>query len=428
MPRSVSFDTSHASRAPLEGPHRTTWPSDVAYLTPLGPANKSSAHGSSHFTNVASPSLEWCGVSEAGGSEHPSVYSLQSGMSAARSIYIEQQIAHREEEAARRKEEATRKEEGARSLKMAARKTFEWVQGLEARAGQIHNAALKAEAQVKRRDAEIWEKEAEVLKKQAEMAMREVEVAKREIAAERVEQEARRRKREVHQKEEELLFKEEDVRRQEEDVHRKEENVQRKEKNVRRQEQEAIRMGEDLRQKAMEIRRREKRLLKRKKGRRRATEDRIGTKGALVAAWEKLKGRISLGPKIDKKSLARIHRNGGRETSYYSFNGTDGRSPDSTSRVSMQDSGWDGSTREDTPGPRDVERWRSMVDLKGIQGLGGSDLRSVSNTIPSGCRTTTNGASAEYMVKTVHSYKERVHRSRAGHFRRTAPDSRADGC
>jgi len=69
-----------------------------------------------------------------------------------------------------------------------------------------------------------------------------------------------------------------------------------------------------------------------------------------------------------------------------------------------------------------------MVDLKGIQGLGGSDLRSVSNTIPSGCRTTTNGASAEYMVKTVHSYKERVHRSRAGHFRRTAPDSRADGC
>jgi len=418
-PRSASFDTSHSSRAPLEVPHGTTWPGSVSYLTPFSPANKSSANGSRRFTNVAGPSPEWCGVSEAGGSEHRSAYSLQSGMSAARSMYMEQEIARREGEAARREEEATRKEEGARSLEMAARNTFEWVQGLEARAGRIHDAALKTEAQVKRRDAEIWEKEAEMLRRQAEMAKREVEVARREIAAERAEQEARRKKREVHHMEEELLFKEADVQRKEEDVQRKEENVRRKERDLRRQEQQAIRMEEDLRHKAMEIRRREKRLLKRKKGRQRATEDRIGTKGALVAAWEKLKGRISRGPKLDKKkSLGRIDRNGGREISYHSLNGTDGISPASTSRVSMEDSGWDGSTREDTPGPRDVERWRGMVDVKGIQGLGDKDLGSVSNTIPSGCRTTTNGASAEYTVKTVHSYKERVHRSRAGNFRR----------
>ena len=404
----ASFDTSDPRRAPLEGPHQTTWPSSVIYLTPVSPASKSSARRLRSFTNVAGPPPEWCEVSEAGGSEHRSVYSLQSGMSVAQSIYMEKQIALREEQVARREEEAARKEEGARSLDMAARKAFEWAQGLEVRAGRIHDAAMEAQAQVKRQDAKIWEKESKVLKKQAEMARREVELARREIAAERAEQEARREKREAFQKGEELLLKEEDVR-------RKEEDVQRKEEDVRRQEQEAIRTDEDLRQRAMEIRRREKRLRKRKRGRRRATEDRTGTKGALVAAWEKLKARISRRPQSDEKeSLARIH--GGREAPYYSLDSTDGRNSDSTLHVSTQDAG---STREGNPGPRDVERWRSTVGLEGIQNLGNRDLKSGSNTIPSGCRTATAEASAEYTVKTVVSCKERVNRSPAGYFRHT---------
>jgi len=231
---------------------------------------------------------------------------------------------------ARKEEVATRKEEAARSLEMATRKAFEEVQGLVGMAGQIHDAAMKAEAQAKRSNAD---KEAQMEKKQAEMEKQEAEVAKREIAAERAEKEAQRRKREVGQ-EEELLLKEKDVRR--------------KEKDMRRQEQEANRMKEDLRQKTKEIRRLKKRL-KKTEGRRQGTdsEDQTGTKGALVAAWEKLKGRISRGSQSDKKkSLARIHRYG------------------------------------------DVERWRSMVGLKGIQSLGDGDLKSVSSTTPSGYKTT----------------------------------------
>ena len=438
-PRPAPFDNSHPIRTPPERPYLKTWPSGVIYLAPFSPTNKPSAHHTRGSTNAAGPPLEWYEVSDAGASEHRSVYSLQS-MGVAQSIYMEQEIARRQEEAARREEEATRKEEGAHGLEMAARKALERAQGLEARAGQIRDAAMKAEAQVKRRDAEIWEKEAEVLRKQAEMANREVEVARREIEAERAEQEARRRMREVCQKEEEVLLKEEDARRKEEDVRRKEEDLQlkeddvqraeesvrRKEKYVRRQEREATRMEEDLRQKTVEIRRRERKLVKRKKGRRRATKVRIGTRGALVAAWEKLKERFSRGPRIDeKKSPARSHRHRDRDSeSSYSVNDTDVSSV-LTLRVSMQDSVRDGST-EDTPGPRDVEQWRSMVDLKAIQSLGDKDLKSVSNTIPSGCRTRTTTAdmSAEYTVKTVHSYKERMHRSRGGHFR--APYGRAD--
>ena len=335
-------------------------------------------------------------MSEAGGSEHPSIYSLQSNMSVARSIYMEQQVARRGEEAARREEEALQKEEDARGLEMAARRAFAWVQGLEARAGQIHDAALKAEAQAKRRDAEVLEKEAEVLRKQAETAKREVEVAKREIAAERTEYEARRKAREARRKEAELLLKEEDV---------------------RRKEHEALQMEEEVRRKKMEIRRREEMLLKREKGRRRASEDWIGTKDAVVAAWQKFKGRISREPQVDKKqkSLPRVHSFGDPDTTSNFFDAMDKRS-DSTTRAQIQDGSRDGSTQEDAPHPRDVEQWRNMVDVDGIRGPGDEDLRSVSNTIPSDCGTSAE-ASAEYTVKTVHSYKERLHRSPAGYFR-----------
>jgi len=324
------------------------------------------------------------------------MYSLQSNMSVAQSIYMEQQVARREEEAAQREEEALRKEEDARGLEMAARRAFAWVQGLEARAGRIHDAAMKAEAQAKRRDAEVLEKEAEVLRMHAETAKREVEVAKREIAAERAEHDARRKAREARRKEAELLLKEEDV---------------------RRKEQEAIQMEEEVRRKRMEIRRREEKLLKREKGRRRVPEDWIGTKDAVVAAWEKLKGRISREPQGDKKqkSIPRVHPFGDPDTTSNFFDGMD-RSSDSTSRTQIQDGSRDGSTREDGPYPRDVEQWRSMVDANGIRVPGDEDLRSMSNTIPSDCGTSAE-ASAEYTVKTVHSYKERVHRSPAGYFR-----------
>jgi len=397
MPRPTSFGTSRSRPPPvLEGPHRTTWPSTGAHLTPFGPPNRSSPYRTSGFSfggDVDSPSSEWGGMSEAGGSERPSIYSLQSNMSVARSIYMEQQVARREEEAARREEEALQKEEDARGLEMAARRAFAWVQGLEARAGQIHDAAMKAEAQAKRRDAEVLEKEAEVLRKQAETAKREVEVAKREIAAEH---EARRKAREARRKEAELLLKEEDV---------------------RRKEQEALQMEEEVRRKRMEIRRREEVLLKREKGRRRATEDWIGTKDAVVAAWQKLKGRISREPQVDKKqkSLPHVHRFGDPDTTSNFFGGMDKRS-DLTTCAQIQDGSMDGSTGEDAPHPRDVEQWRSMVDVNGNRGLGDEDLRSVSNTIPSDCGTSAE-ASAEYTVKTVHSYKERLHRSPAGYFR-----------
>src|SRR5579863_1259257 len=133
-----------------------------------------------------------------------------------------------------------RKEEDARWPKMTARRALAWVQGLEARAGRIHDVAMVPEAQEKHRDAVIWEKEAEVLRKQAETDKREVEVAKREITVERAEQEA-------------------------------------------------IRMEEDVRR----VRQREERLLKREKARRSAAEDWVGARDAVASAWGKLKGRTS---------------------------------------------------------------------------------------------------------------------------------------
>ena len=405
MPRPASFGTSRPGPPlALEGPHRTTWPSAVTYPTPFGSPNRSGPYrpsGISFGGDVAGPSSELGEVSEAGGSEQRSIYSLQSNMSVARSTYMEQQVARREEDAARREEEALRKEEDARGLEMAARRAFAWVQGLEARAGRIHDAAMEAEARAKRRDAEILEREAEVLRQQAETAMREVQVAKREIAAERAEHEARRKAREARRKEAELLLKEE---------------------NVRRKEQETIQMEEEVRRKRMEVRRREEKVLKREKGRPRTTED--WASNPVVAAWQKLKGRISREPQVDKevdkeqKSVPRVRTYGGDpDTTNNFFDDTD-RGSDSTSRAQIQNDSRDGSTREGAPHPRDVERWRSMVDANGIRGPGDEDLRSVPDTIPSDCDCGTSAeASAEYTVKSVHSYKERLHRSPAGYFR-----------
>lgn len=343
------------------------------------------ANGFSFNGDAAISPTEWGEGSEAGGQR--SLYSLQSNPSFARSIYVEQQVTRREEEAARREEEARRKEEDARGLEMAARRAFEWVQGLEARAGRIHDAAMQAEAQAKRRDAEIWEREAEVLRKQAETAKREVEVAKREIAAERAEQVARRKEREARRKEAELLLKEEDV---------------------RRMELEALRVEEDLRRKKMEIRWREEQLLKREKGKRTAG-DRIGTKDVVVAAWEKLKGRISGESQIDKQNLARSLPIGDLDT----FSDSEGIDHLYTNAPN-EDRILDNSSRN-------VEQWRSKIDESTLQDLRNltiegdpEELRSVSNTEGG----TSAEISAEYTVRSVHSYKERLHRSPAGYFRR----------
>ncbi len=310
----------------------------------------------------------------------------------ARSIYLEQQVARREEEAARREEEARLKEEDARGLEMAARKAFAWVQSLEARAGRIHDAAMRAEAKAQRRDAEIWGRQAEMLRQQAATAKREVEVTKREIAVERAEQEARRKEREARRKEAELLLKEEDVQRKERD---------------------ALRMEEDARRMKLETRWREEQL-KREKGRR-AAEDWIGTKDVVVSAWEKLKGRISRDSQVDKQNTARILQDKGE------LNGN-GIGLGSGSSVNAN-TDLESSTRAFVQIPRyvKVEQRRTTSETSAMAGMaitveGQEELRSVSHMVTSECGTSAE-ASAEYTVKSVNSYKERLHRSPAGYFR-----------
>ncbi|KAF8267959.1 hypothetical protein EI94DRAFT_1243103 [Lactarius quietus] len=299
-----------------------------------------------------------------------SLYSQQSNSSVARSIYLEQQVARREEEAVRREEEARLKEEDARGLEMAARKAFAWVQNLEARAGKIHDAAMRAEAKAQRRDAEIWERQAEMLRQQAETAKREVEVTKREIAVERVEQEARRKEREARRKEAELLLKEADV---------------------QRKEQEALLVEEDARRVKVEMRWREEQLLEREKGRH-AAEDRIGTRDIVVSAWEKLKGRINRDSQVDKKNTARN----------FDSNGVDRGANSST------------NANADLISHRTSES--STMPGMAISVDDQEELRSVSHVVSSECGTSAE-ASAEYTVRSVNSYKERLHRSPAGYFR-----------
>lgn len=319
-----------------------------------------------------------------------SLYS-HSNPSVARSIYLEQQVARREEEAVRREEEARLKAEDARRLEMAARKAFGWVQSLEARAGRIHDAAMQAEAKAQRRDAETWERQAEILRQQAETAKREVEVTKREIAVERAEQEARRKAREARRKEAELLLKEEDV---------------------RRKEQEALQMEEDARRMKLEMRWREEQL-KLGKGRR-AAEDRIGTKEIVILAWEKLKGRISRDCQVDRQNTARILQ----DKDEINDNGIVVGSSSSTSANTDPES----STGAFVQIQRyvKVKRRRTTSETSAMTGMAitaeDQELRSVSHMVTSECATSAE-ASAEYTVRSINSYKERLNRSPAGYFR-----------
>lgn len=273
----------------------------------------------------AGTSIGWGEGSEAGVPERRSQYSQQSSSSAARSIWLEQQVAIREEEAARREEEARLKEDDARGLEIAARKAFAWVQNLEARTGRIHDAALQAEARAKRMDAEIWKREAEVLRQQAEIAKREAVIAKREIAVQRAEQEVRRKEREARRKEEELLLKE---------------------GTVRDKEQEALRMGEEVqrKRKKTEIKQSGKKLSKR-----RAAEDQGATKDIVTAAWGKLKRRITQAHK-QKQSRTLPHK-------HDEFDG-DGTVV-GTDPYANQDVELEGSTWVFVPAPRSrkVEQW-----------------------------------------------------------------------
>ncbi|KAH9000943.1 hypothetical protein EDB86DRAFT_481016 [Lactarius hatsudake] len=394
-PRPASFTTPRTRTQHIpEGPHRTTWPGTSPYSSPaLNPTNRAITHYPSlggYNGDVAGPSTEWDERLEAGGSMRQSLYT-HSNPSVARSIYLEQQVARREEEAARREEEAKLKAEDARRLEMAARKAFGWVQSLEARAGRIHDAAMQAEAKAQRRDAETWERQAEILRQQAETAKREVEVTKREIAVERAEQEGRRKAREARRKEAELLLKEEDV---------------------RRKEQEALQMEEDARRMQLEMRWREEQL-KLEKGRR-AAEDRIGTKEIVVLAWEKLKGRISRDSQVDKQNAARILQ----DKDEINNNGIGVGSSSSTSANTDPES----STRAFVQIPRyvKVERRRTPSETSAMTGMAinaeDQELRSVSHMVTSECATSAE-ASAEYTVRSINSYKERLNRSPAGYFR-----------
>ena len=406
--RPASFTTSRASsQRTLEGSQRTTWPGTPASSSvAFSPTHRAVTHYPSlggSGVNVAGPSIEWDDRSEAGGSKRRSFYSQKSNSSVARSIYLEQQVARREEEAARREEEARLKEEDARGLEMAARKAFAWVQSLEARAGKIHDAAMRAEAKAQRRDGEIWERQAEMLRQQAETAKREVAVTKREIEVERAEQEARRKAREARRKEAELLLKEEDV---------------------QRKEQEALRAEEDARRMKLEIRWREEQLLKREEGRR-ATEGGPGAKDVVVSAWGKLKGRIQVvrDSQADKQNTARILQD--RDKFNGDGIGVGSKSPPNTNNLET-------SARPLVQFPRQVrvERRRtrsmtrsvtsSMPEVGNLAITGEvseqDELRSVSHVWTSECGTSAE-ASAEYTVRSVNSYKERLHRSPAGYFR-----------
>ncbi|KAI9444134.1 hypothetical protein H4582DRAFT_1064963 [Lactarius indigo] len=321
-----------------------------------------------------------------------SLYSQYSNPSVARSIYLEQQVARREEEATRRQEEARLKAEDARRLEIAARNAFAWVQSLEARAGRIHDAAMQAEAKARRRDAETWERQAEILRQQAETGKREVEVTKREIAVERAEQEARRKAREARRKEAELLLKEEDV---------------------QRKEQEALQMEEDARRMKLQMRWKEEQL-KLEKGLR-AAEDRISNKDVVVSAWEKLKGRINRDPQANKQNTARIPQDKD-EISGNAIRLGSGLSTDANTDL-------ESSTRAYFLTPRyvSVEQRRTTSETSAMTGMaltveGQEELRSVSHVVTSECGTSAE-ASAEYTVRSINSYKERLNRSPAGYFR-----------
>ncbi|KAI9444135.1 hypothetical protein H4582DRAFT_1065051 [Lactarius indigo] len=374
---------SHSHHSPTSGTHPPPPMSSTTtrvrpQRVPEGP-HLPSPDGSKG--DAAGASTEWGEGSETGVAERRSHYSQLSNSSAARSILLEQQVARREEEAARREEEARLKEEDARGLETAARTAFAWVQGLEARVGRIHDAAMQAEARTKRMDAKIWEREAEVLRRQAETVRREVGLAKREIAVQRAEQEARRKAREARLKEAELLMKEEDVQRKEQDALRLEEEVRRR-KTVLEESEEKLK--------------------------RRAAEDQRATKDVVPSAWERLKGRITRDPHFRKQDLPLLLQ-------YRDIGFDDDRIGVGLSSSSDTDLDPETSTWVFVPIPcsrRRVEQWRSTIKTALVE-----DQQSSSHVVTSEYTTPSGTSSAQYTVKSVHSYKERMNQGPGSYFR-----------
>jgi len=170
----------------------------------------------------------------------------------------------------------------------------------------------------------------------------------------------------------------------------------------------------------VEMRWREEQLLKREEARR-AAESGIGAKDVVVLAWGKLKGRIRRDSQVDKRNAARILQ----DKSKFNGNGIGVGSTDANTDLEM-------SMPAIVQIPRRVKveqrRTRSTsvtsampvieVGNMAITGeeLEQEELRSVSHVWTSECGTSAE-ASAEYTVKSINSYKERLHRSPAGYFR-----------
>lgn len=239
-----------------------------------------------------------------------------------------------------------------------------------------------------RQDAEtMWERQAEMLRQQAEIAHREIELAKREIEVQRAEQEAQLKEREARLKEAELLLKEE----------------------LLRKEQEALQREEDARRIIAVTKWREEHPLEHET-RRRSGEGWMGTKNVVVSAWSKLKGRIS---RIDERDSVRIFQ----DKDENEFNSNDISVGSSSSTNANTDP--DVSTLSTVQIPRhaNVEQPQSSTsvttatpDVGNITGDDQEELGSVSQAVTSD-RGTSAESSAEYTVRSINSYKERLHRS-----------------
>ena len=241
-----------------------------------------------------------------------------------------------------------------------------------------------------RRDAEIiWERQAEMLRQQAEIAKREIEVAKREIEVQRAEHEAQLKEREARLKEAELLLKE----------------------DVLRKEQEALRMEEDARRTMLVTRWREEQPPEHEKGRRAAegSEGWMGTKKVVVSAWGKLKGRIA---RVDKQDMARIlqnkvknkfNRNNISVGSSLSINANTDPEVSTLSTVQIPS-----HVKAEQRRSTSVTSAKSKVENMAITGEDQEELGSVSQVVNSEHGTSAE-PSAEYTVRSIISYEERVH-------------------
>lgn len=252
-----------------------------------------------------------------------------------------------------------------------------------------------------RQDMEtMWERQAEVLRQQVDVAKREIELAKREIEVQRAEQEAQLREREARLKDAELSLKE----------------------DVLRTEQEALRMEEEARRMIRVTKWKEKQPLELEK-RRRSGEGWMGTKRVVVSAWGKFKGRIS---RADERNTARIFQD--EDEDQFKGNGIGVGSSSSTNTNTDPEVSALSTVPGQTPRHMDVEQRRStsvtspMSDVGNMPTIQAGDdqeeLGSVSRAVTSE-RETSAETSAEYTVRSINSYKERLHRS-PEYFRRSS--------